>query len=227
MLLNDIEDQIKDLFTGNELISLTNNFANSVGEQVTFQGVGFNSKKDIISRNVSDLSDEAKINFFESLMEIRRVREDPELIDQINRLINSGDQNINEARNSMTKLLDKYPDKIGNIWANAVNSYDNSDYRNSLDSMRLTVELLLKSVLGNEKSLENQKRPLGSFLERKGISSQFRNLFFRTLDMYEKIQNNEVKHDVPDNLGKTEIRFLMNQAVIIIRFIDQINNEAK
>ena len=64
MLLNDIEDQIKDMFSGNELITLTNEFAKSVGENVTIQVVGFNSKKDILSKNISDMfCDHCSINF--------------------------------------------------------------------------------------------------------------------------------------------------------------------
>lgn len=225
MLLSDVEDQIKELFTGNEIIALTNDFANSIGEHVTFQSVNFNSKKDILSRNISDFSEDAKIQFFREIESVRRVQEDPELVEQINELINAKDSRANEARNSFTELLSKYPEKVAITWKNAVNFYDRQDYRNSLDSMRLTLELLLKEVLKNEKSLENQKQPLGSFLKERNVSTQFRNLFIHSLEIYEKIQNDEAKHDVPDDLGMPEIKFLMNQSVIIIRFIDEINDE--
>lgn len=225
MLLNDIEDQIKDLFTGNEIIALTNDFANSIGEHVTFQSVDFNSKKDILSRNISDLSEDAKIQFFQDIKAVKRVQENSDLVYQINELIDTGDSEANEARNAFTELLSKYPEKVSITWKNAVNFYDKQDYRNSLDSMRLTLELLLKEVLGNKKSLENQTQPLGSFLKERNVSTQFRNLFIHSLEIYEKIQNNEAKHDIPDNLGRAEIKFLMNQSVIIIRFIDEVNNE--
>lgn len=224
MLLNDIEDQIKELFTGNEIISLTNLFASSVGEKVTFQSVNFNSKKDILSRNISDLSDDAKIQFFKQLKTTRKVAANSELVNQINELLTSNSSSVNIVRNSVTDLLNKYSSKVAKIWIDSIRFYDNGDYRNSLDSIRLSLELLLKDVLNNDKSLENQKRPLGDFLKDHGISSQFRNLFFRELDMYEKIQNNKVKHNVPENLSKSEIIFLMNQAVLIIKFIDRCNN---
>jgi hypothetical protein len=41
--------------------------------------------------------------------------------------------------------------------------------RNVLDDMRLSLELLLKAVLGNDKSLENQIPQLGGFIKEKGL----------------------------------------------------------
>ena len=224
MLLNDVEDQLKEIFTGNELITLTNDFANSVGEKVTFQAVGYNSKKDILSKNISDLSDKSKREFFEQLKSLRKVASDETLVSQINKLITGGSPSVNSARSSISFLLSQYSSKINRTWVDSVRFYDSKDYRNSLDSIRLTLELLLKELLNNNKSLENQKQALGVFLKENGISPQFTNLLLKELNMYEKIQNNEVKHDVPEHLSKPEITFLMNQAAIIIKFLDNCNN---
>lgn len=224
MLLNDVEDQLKELFTGNELITLTNDFANSVGEKVTFQAVGYNSKKDILAKNISDLSDKSKLEFFEQLKSLRKVSFDETLVSQINELITGGSPSVNSVRSSISFLLSQYSSKVNRTWVDSVRLYDSKEYRNSLDSIRLTLELLLKELLNNNKSLENQKHALGAFLKENGISAQFTNLFLKELNMYEKIQNNEVKHDIPEHLSKPEITFLMNQAAIIIKFLDNCNN---
>lgn len=227
MLLNDIEDQIKDMFSGNELITLTNEFAKSVGENVTIQVVGFNSKKDILSKNISDMSDNAKIKFFDQLKTIERVSDNPKLVMKIDELIASKSPLIENTRNNITNLLSDYSSNITTAWKESVIFYNDQKYRGALDSIRLTLELLLKKLLENDKSLENQKALLGKFLKEHNVSIQFVNLFLRELDMYEKIQNDEVKHNIPEHLSKKEIDFLMNQAVLIIKFLDRCNNEEK
>lgn len=184
MLLNDIEDQIKDMFSGNELITLTNEFAKSVGENVTIQVVGFNSKKDILSKNISDMSDNAKIKFFDQLKTIERVSDNPKLVMKIDELIASKLPLIENTRNNITNLLSDYSSNITTAWKESVIFYNDQKYRGALDSIRLTLELLLKKLLGNDKSLENQKALLGKFLKEHNVSIQFVNLFLRELDMY-------------------------------------------
>ena len=44
---------------------------------------------------------------------------------------------------------------------------EQGDSRNILDNMRLSLELFLKEILGNNKSLENQYQYLGGVLEEK------------------------------------------------------------
>lgn len=167
MLLNDVEDQLKEIFTGNELITLTNDFANSVGEKVTFQAVGYNSKKDILSKNISDLSDKSKLEFFEQLKSLRKVASDEMLVSQINELIIGGSPSVNSARSSISFLLSQYSSKINRTWVDSVRFYDSKDYRNSLDSIRLTLELLLKELLNNNKSLPKSKTGFRSILKGK------------------------------------------------------------
>lgn len=46
------------------------------------------------------------------------------------------------------------------------------DYRHAMDDLRLSLELLLKDVLSNEKSLEKQDKFLNAHLGRGGISTE-------------------------------------------------------
>lgn len=226
MLLNDIEDQLKDLFTGNEIITLTTEFAANVGEKVTYHAVGYNSKKDILARNISDLSNQSRINFFKEIKTVQRVAKDQKLVKQIDQLISCSSDGVEKSRQNISSLLDKYSLKIKKVWLSAVEFYDKEDARNALDSIRLTLELLCKEILHNDKSLENQRNDLGRYLQSKGVTSQFRNLLFRVLDMYEKIQNDNAKHDVP-KLSHMEISYLMNQSVLLIKFINDCENEGE
>ena len=68
MLLNDIEGKLVNLYTGNELIRLTTDYAEEIGKEVTYHVVGYNSKKTILSQNIADLGYEGQIGFFREIL---------------------------------------------------------------------------------------------------------------------------------------------------------------
>lgn len=225
VLLDDIEDQLTNIFTANEIINLTKTYAEGIGKEVPIKIVHFNSKKDIISANLGIFSNEEKINFLFQIKEHSKVKNDSELCQEINKAVSSGSQQVIRSRNSITDILSKYPSKIMEQWQRSYYFYDRSDYRNALDNIRLTIELLVKNITGSDASLENQHKNLGIFLESEGISKEIRNLFLKMLNMYEKIQNNEAKHSVPDGLDQKEITLLMNQSAVIIKFLTDCNEK--
>lgn len=79
--------------------------------------------------------------------------------------------------------------------------------RNTLDDMRLSLELFLKQKLGNNQSLENQIKHIGQYQKEKGRSAEFTNMFRSLLDYYSKYQNEHVKHD--DNINQGEVDFVI------------------
>ena len=90
----------------------------------------------------------------------------------------------------------------------ALEKYRNSIYeRNLLDDLRLSIEFLLKSILGNNKSLENQISEIGKYQKEKGSSPEVRNMLTKLIDYYTKYQNNYVKHD--DEVKLDEIELIM------------------
>lgn len=80
--------------------------------------------------------------------------------------------------------------------------------RNMLDDLRLSLELLLKALLENEKSLENQLPFIGARLKQEGATSQFTNMFQKLLDHYANFQNENIKHD--DKPPESEIEFVFD-----------------
>jgi hypothetical protein len=78
--------------------------------------------------------------------------------------------------------------------------------RNVLDDLRLALELLLKELLNNHKSLENQIAYLGAFITRHGGSPELANMFVKLIDYYTKYQNSYVKHD--DAIIEGEVEFI-------------------
>ena len=78
----------------------------------------------------------------------------------------------------------------------------------------------------NRRDGKNQKKNLGNFLEAKSIDTQIRNYVFKILNIYEKIQNDQAKHDVPESLSFEEVSFIMNQSYVIIKFLIDCDNKA-
>lgn len=83
--------------------------------------------------------------------------------------------------------------------------------------MRLSLETLIKELLNNNKSLENQTSDLGKLLKDKNVSNEIRNLFQTLLDYYSKYQNNYVKHN--DAIKSNEMELIINQTNIMIQFL--------
>lgn len=79
--------------------------------------------------------------------------------------------------------------------------------RNVLDDLRLALEVLLRGVLGNAKSLENQIAPLGDYVKGKGGSPEFGNMFVKLVEYFTKYQNRYVKHN--DGVIEDEVEFMI------------------
>lgn len=107
----------------------------------------------------------------------------------------------------------------------AVNYYkSNSDLRDAVDNLRLALEILLKEILNNQKSLENQLQPIGIYQEKLGIGIEIRNMFQKTLDCYIKFQNDKVKHnDKINNLH--EVEFIFGLTMLFIRILIKPNKD--
>ena len=104
------------------------------------------------------------------------------------------------------------------VYRSGITKYSAKTYeRNVLDDMRLSLELLVKQFLANEKSLENQISLLGTKLNQCGISSELRNLLTKVIDYMCKYQNNYVKHN--DAVNPAEIDYVIEQTSTVINLI--------
>lgn len=84
--------------------------------------------------------------------------------------------------------------------------------------MRLALELYVKQLLGNNKSLENQTADLGAKLS--GYHAELRNLIVKTVDYLCKYQNHYVKHN--DAVNPEEIDYIIEQTSATINFLIKI-----
>jgi hypothetical protein len=105
----------------------------------------------------------------------------------------------------------------------ALNKYSERAYRrNIVDDLRLALEALLRDILHNERSLENQQREVGAYLKAKNVPREISNMFWQLVDYYSKYQNRYAKHD--DQVGEYELEFVLYLTGTFMRFLLMVEN---
>lgn len=113
--------------------------------------------------------------------------------------------------------LSQYPRSL-KVYNEALVKYHNRIYeRNVLDDMRLAFELLLKELLENGKSLENQIAEIGQLLKGSNVSKELRNMFNSLINYYKDYQNTYIKHD--DNVNVNEIEYMIELTSLMMKFL--------
>ncbi|WP_416191386.1 hypothetical protein [Neisseria sp. CCUG12390] len=135
--------------------------------------------------------------------------------------LSEGDGAVNEIIQETKHWLDKYPNVLKHYQAALQKREHNIYSRNLLDDLRLSLEVLMKEIFGNEKALENQTKDLGQFLENNGISAAIRNLYSTVIGKYKDYQNNNVKHN--DSSQAIEVAFLIELTTVLMRFLVQLD----
>ena len=122
-------------------------------------------------------------------------------------------------------LIERYPDALA-LFDRAAEKYEaGSNDRNALDDMRLCFELVLKSIFGNDKSLENQLDGIGRIMKGAGLSPEFRSTFRSLVDLYGKYQDHHVKHN--ESINPYEVTFMIEFTCILMKqMIEQFGQES-
>lgn len=117
--------------------------------------------------------------------------------------------------------LSAYPEAMKS-YESALLKYDSKVFeRNILDDMRLSFESLVKGILGNEKSLENQIVALGQMLKGKEASPELCNMAQKLIKYYTDYQNTHVKHN--DRINSNEIEFIIELTSVFMKYLLKIS----
>ena len=133
---------------------------------------------------------------------------DSDLCDELH-LIGSSLVRFSKAKALFDSACEKYILKI--------------DDRGVVDNFRLSMELLLKEILKNNKSLENQQVPLNEYLKQKGVAPEIIKYFWHVLDCFNKYQNNHVKHDF--NINENDMPIIIEQTKSLFNTIIKLEGE--
>lgn len=187
--------------------------------------IGVPNKRTAFLENLLQFNDEQRFGIITELLDHQRLSQIKEIQELKNKLYTNYPENIPQDKNILKSeliietqhWLAKY-DKAFNLYNSSLEKLYKKKYqRNLIDDMRLSLELLLKEILQNNVSLENQIGNVGNYQEAKGLSKESINMFRILLDYYTKYQNRYVKHD--DNVNEKEIDFIIDLTSTFMKFI--------
>ncbi len=184
------------------------------------------NKRTALKENLQSFSPEQQFKIIKDLCELDEFKSGKEVRDLKIKLItrygnlNAEDpsREVNEALIEETKhWLSEHPESL-RLYESALSKYEMESFqRNLLDDLRLSLEILLKSILDNDKSLENQQASIGVFLEKRGTSKELRNMFLKVIDYYTKFHNSYVKHN--DSVPENELEIIMEMTSSFMKFL--------
>jgi hypothetical protein len=190
---------------------------------------GVPNKRTAFLENLIQFNDKQRFDFISELLEHDRLSQIDNIKELKNKLYTNYPENIPEDKNILKSeliietqhWLNNY-DKAFKLYNSSLEKFDKRIYqRNLVDDMRLSLELLLKEILQNNVSLENQIGNIGTYQETKGLSKESTNMFRILLDYYTKYQNRYAKHD--DNINDKEIEFIIDLTSTFMKFIINIS----
>jgi hypothetical protein len=187
------------------------------------------NKRTALRENIKAFSPEQQFKIIRELCEIDQFKDNPavkdlkiKLISRYGHLSTEGlSEKINDALIEETRhWLSEYPESL-KLYEEALNKFNNEIYRrNLLDDLRLSLEKLLKEILKNGKSLENQLSEIGTFIKERNGSKELNNMFVKLIDYYSKYHNTYVKHD--DAVIENEIEIIFEMTCSFMKFIIRI-----
>ncbi len=226
-ILGDTVDGISTM----EIISICNRFAAEYNVNIPHTKIykGFNqtfaNKRTALKENLQRFNEEQAFTIIKHICELKKYSESkefkevkmklytnfPQYVDVVN------DNELNEEILESRALLENYP-KAKKEYDDACSLFATGLYeRNLIDNLRLTLELLCKQLLNNEKSLENNIASVCSYLKDKNCSKEFVNMFQKLLDYYVKYNNDNIKHN--ENINNNEITFVFGLTNLFIKIL--------
>lgn len=126
--------------------------------------------------------------------------------------------------NDVLGWLSSYPE-VAKPFEQALGIYmkgDKNNYRNLFDNLRFALEQLLKQVLRNKKSLENQQNELLAWIKARSVHQQVANMYCQLLfGPYSTYQNEAVKHG--EQYSEKEAEFMIYLTGTFMRLLLQLS----
>lgn len=190
------------------------------------------NKRYALKKNLSAFTPKQQFKIIKELCEYPELKDSPQVRELKIKLLtkfkelNTDIEMVNEILVDETKAwLDGYP-KALEQYSNALDKYKGNIFeRNLLDDLRLSLELLVKEILKNSKSLENQHADIGRFIKNNGGSKELINMFVKLIEYFTKYQNEYVKHD--SKVIEEEIEFMLEITSSFMKHFIRMNNKPK
>lgn len=236
MYATEILGDTKTGLTGAQIVKHCNKYAIDFGVSIPISNSNFSNygneipnKRTALLKNIRAFNSVQQFKIIKELCELPDFAENQNVTDLKIKLYSKyGD--LASEKISETELvqktkhwLERHPSSLKQ-YESALAKYENGIFeRNTLDDIRLSFELLVKDLLGNQKSLENQIGGICGILDRIGTSLELKNMVQKIIDYYTKFQNNHVKHD--DLVNSNEIEYVIELTSVIMKFLIKASGE--
>lgn len=223
---SDILGDTKDGLTGSKIAKYSTGYAIEYNVKIPHATYPFSSdvpnKRTALLENLKCFSEQQRIHIIKELCELPEVASNPQ-IDALKRKIT--ERVSGNSKSSVdTKIIAKTRHWLSSYsrsykaYEQAIEKFENGEYqRNTLDDMRLSLEMLVKDLLGNERSLENNKNDIASRLKDKGVSAEFRNMVTTLISYFCTYQNDHVKHN--DDIKENELEYTIEFTSTVMKFL--------
>ena len=214
--------------SGMKIVEYCNSYAIDFNRVTPYGSYPFDApnKRTALKENLKVFAAPEQFRIIKELCELPALC-DQEKVKELKLRLFSRYGNLATEKISETQLIQKtkhwlsnHPDALKQ-YESALAKYEGGIFeRNTLDDMRLAFELLVKDLLGNGKSLENQIAEIGAKLKSTGASVELRNMVQQVIKYYTDFQNNHVKHN--DAVNDKEIEYIIELTSVVMKFLIKI-----
>ena len=200
---SDILAETNSGLSGMKIVEYCNSYAITFNRIIPYGSYPFDApnKRTVLRENLRAFEAAEQFRIIKELSELPAFTENEQAktlrLTLFKRFGNLATEKISETELIQTTKhwLSGHPNALKQ-YESALTKYEGGIFeRNTLDDIRLSFELLVKDLLGNEKSLENQIGGICGILDKCGTSVELKNMVQKIIDYYTKFQNNHVKHD--------------------------------
>lgn len=215
--------------SGTKIVEYCNSYAITFNHIIPFGSYPFDApnKRTALKENLKAFEAAEQFRIIKELCELSMFADNSAVADLKIKLY-SRYGNLATEKISETELIQKTKHWLGNYptalkqYESALSKFEGGIFeRNTLDDLRLSFELLVKDLLGNNKSLENQIPGICAILDKSGTSDELKNMVHKIIDYYTKFQNNHVKHN--DAVNNNEIEYVIELTSVIMKFLIKVN----
>lgn len=228
---SDILAATESKLSGYKIVEIFNGYAMDYNRKIPYDKTPLEApnKRTALRDNLAAFEAKEQFNIIKELCDLS-IFENDDKVNELRIKLYQRYGRYAEVKFSDTELIQKtkhwladYPDSLKQ-YESALKKYEGRIFeRNTLDDMRLSLELLVKSILGNDKSLENQINLLGSFLKTHGVSTELRSMVTEIINYYSRFQNNHVKHN--DKVNETEIEYVIELTSVLMKLLIKVKGE--
>lgn len=214
--------------SGTKIIEYCNSYAIDFNRKTPYGSYPFDApnKRTALKENLRVFDAPEQFRIIKELCDLPLIS-DREKVKELKVKLFSRYGNLATEKISETELIQKtkhwlsdHPQSLTQ-YESALSKYEGGIFeRNTLDDMRLSFELLVKDLLNNGKSLENQISGIGEMLKRSGASVELRNMVQQVIKYYTDFQNNHVKHN--DAVNGNEIEYVIELTSVVMKFLIKI-----